>query len=185
MGGRRKSRPGPRIDVRYLGGDHRVYLLSQFQDGGALLTANYPRPRQEWAGYLAHGVPTLSLAMLLAEHSHELVRFLEAGHVPLECATLEAIREAKRAYHHNPMIHRDYRRNNWSVFRVRVQTVGLIPVALGFGFMASKTFSPLASWLLAFGFAVGLSLLVGQRRSWYLHLMTAQQRQADARRKKP
>src|SRR5262249_32195637 len=74
---------------RLLGGDFRAYWITQFSDGGAALTANYSRPPWNGPSYLAQGIPTTDLALLLDAHRRQVAALVAAGSVPVRCTNLD------------------------------------------------------------------------------------------------
>jgi hypothetical protein len=167
---------------RLLGGDYRVYLSSQFRDGAAILTANYSRPLQSAADYLAHGIPTTSLALLLAAHCQAVEQFQKAGRVLWKCNILEDIDDFKRAYHFHPVVRKRFLRDNWSSFASRAMTVGLIPMVQAAVSITTGSLSPLTAWLVALVLAVSFMLQWKKSTQVVLRTKTAEQRAADAAR---
>src|SRR5262249_30737983 len=87
---------------RLAGGDFRVYITTIFEDGAAVMTANYSRPANIEDDYHATGTPTRSMEVLLTEHRAAVAEFARQGHAVQRCTTLDDVLQAKRVYFHNP-----------------------------------------------------------------------------------
>jgi len=167
---------------RALGGDYRVYFVTQFAKG-AVLTANYSRPIWQEPNYLARGLPTLDLAQLLEEHRHDVALQVARGNEPERCDSLDEIVRAKRAYHQIPAVSGKYRRTEWFNFNRRLLYVGFLPTCVALVMMLRR--EPAAAtyaWLVALAFSVGMVIFLRLVRAEILTHMTAQQRAADGHR---
>ena len=80
---------------RLAGGDFRAYIVTIFDDGAAVFTANYSRPLVQTSDYHAAGTPTHSMSVLLEEHRRAVDAFVERGHAVRRCANLEDVLNAK------------------------------------------------------------------------------------------
>jgi len=166
-----------------LGGDYRMYFLTMFTDGAAVLTANYPRNTQEATDYLARGVPTAILAYAFAEHRQSTDRFIEHGHKVWPPRALADIPEMKRIYHHLPAIRGKYLQNKWSIFWNKGVQVALIPAVAGcFIFLAGYPafLASLVALLTSTFFTVNLKERLGK----VLKDVTAAQQEADRDRRR-
>lgn len=168
---------------RMLGGDFRVYWITQFNDAGAVLTANYLRPTWTGPGYLARGIPTNDLAMLLDEHRRDVANMVTTGREPVRCSTLDDVVEAKLIYHHSPIVRRQYQHTQWTNFLSRMFLVGGLPC--GLAFIATTRHwvaTPTSAWLLGLAacafFAVRLHMLRGK----VLQQLSNEQRKSDEAR---
>jgi hypothetical protein len=168
---------------RALGGDFRVYFVTQFAGGGAALTANYPRLTTQGPDYVARGVPTNDLAVLLDAHREDVAGFLDAGHEPLRCASLEEIVEAKYAYMKNPSVSETYRRTSWYNFSRRLLFVGGMPTAFALSLQGRRfAWAPLNAWLGALAACVLAIVWLRLARRTVLREINATQRAADRQR---
>jgi hypothetical protein len=161
---------------RLCGGDYRAYFLTDFADGGAVLTANYSRSVWSGPNYLARGTPTRSLAWLLEEHRRDVAPFVEAGCVPRRCAGLQDVPEAKRRYRRHPAVRRHFRAVERINFRRKAVRVGVLPVCY-VAWVLWGGWLPAAAWFAAFLRSVGQ--MVAEKRSLRerLRQMTAEQQQ--------
>lgn len=165
-----------------LGGDYRMYFLTMFTDGAAVLTANYPRPTQDAADYFAQGVPTVILANALAEHRKSTARFVERGHKVWAPHTLEDIPEQKRRYHYHPAIRRNYLKNKWSIFRNKAIVLLLFPAAAA-GLAHWAGYPAFLASLVAFLTCVFFTAKLKELLHKTLKEIGAEQREADRERR--
>jgi hypothetical protein len=68
----------------------RLYLLSAFEDGGFVLTADHRRMGIEREGYLSGGLPGALPEQLLAAHKRRVERMHESGHALVPDLSLDA-----------------------------------------------------------------------------------------------
>jgi len=169
---------------RLLGGDYRAYWITQFGDGGAVLTTNYRRPVWKGPRYLARGIPTTDLTLLLNEHRRDVAAFVAAGSVPIRCANLDEVAEAKRAYHYNPTVRREYQRTQWVSFSHKVFLLGVLPTGIGLLATANRWLaSPAAAWLLGLAVCVFWAFRLHVLRGHVLRQISDEQQNADAARR--
>jgi hypothetical protein len=166
-----------------LGGDFRVYFVTQFTDGASVLTGNYPRRPTEGPNHLARGVPTMNLELLLDEHRSDVGQFMAAGHVTERCASLADIVEAKRVYMLNTTVQSRFRATEWYNFLTRVSILGVLPSVIALAAISGGwVTSPLYGWLLALCVSIILALRLKTAKQEVLKEMTAQQHAADEER---
>jgi hypothetical protein len=168
---------------RMLGGGFRAYWITQFSDGGAVLTANYTRPVWSGPSYLAQGIPTTDLALLLDTHRRHVAALLAAGSVPVRCANLDDVAEAKRAYHHSPTVRQRYQQTQWFNFLSRAFMLGGLPTGVALVTVANRWLpNPAAAWLLGLATCAFMAARLHAGRGQVLRHLTAEQQCADAAR---
>jgi hypothetical protein len=168
---------------RLLGGDYRAYWITQFRDGGAVLTTNYRRPLWKGRDYLARGIPTTDLALLSDNHRRDVATFVAAGSVPVRCSNLDEVTEAKRAYHHHPTVRWELQRTQWYNFLTRAFLLGVMPTGVALLAIASRRLAnPTVPWLLGLALCVFMTLRLRGLRRQVLRQITDEQHHADAAR---
>lgn len=76
----------------------RLYLLTEFEDGALVLTADHVRAGIEREGYLAGGIPGATPEELLAAHRRRVERLRQTGRVPRKDLSVDGRVEAGRRW---------------------------------------------------------------------------------------
>ncbi len=84
------------------GPEIRFALITAFQGGGMVLTADHQRPGIDRPPYLAGGLPEASLEQLLAAHRRRVDRLRQLGFSPLADLSLDSRVGAARAFYRGP-----------------------------------------------------------------------------------
>src|SRR5439155_18114157 len=134
-------------------------------------------------GYVARGIPTTDLGLLLDQHRHDVASLVAAGNVPVRCANLDDVAEAKRAYHYHPTVRREHQRTQWFNFLTRTFLLGLLPTGVALLAIVSRRLpNPAAAWLLGLAVCVFMAIRLRGLRRQVLRQITDEQQHADAAR---
>jgi len=83
-------------------GEVRFALLTAFEGGGLVVTADYKRPGIDRPRYLAGGLPDASPEQLLAAHRRRVERLRQSGLSPVSDLSLDSRIRAARAFYRGP-----------------------------------------------------------------------------------
>jgi hypothetical protein len=173
---------------RLAGGDYRVYMTTVFQDGAAVMTANYSREPNLEHDYHATGTPTHLMDVLLNEHRAAVADFVKQGHPIQRCTTPEDVVNAKRVYFYNPSVQNMFRAAKFKVFCARAQGVIVAPAITIAPLLMLKA-GPLLSWGFGFFISVVIGVVVpkiqvGFVKEQMMKAKTAEQQSADRQRRR-